>query len=221
MELKKNPQADLEKKKSMFLQIGLVVSLGLVLLALEWRSYEGSGMDLGSLNIDLSEEEIIPITQPENLPPPPPPPQVIELQVVEDDKVIEKEVEIKESEANQTTFVDIVQKEEKIEEAEIFTIVEDMPTFPGGEAALMQWLSKETKYPPIAKEAGIQGTVYVNFIIGPDGKIRDIKVVRSVNRALDEEAIRVIEKMPSWTPGKQRGKAVSVQFTLPIKFKLM
>jgi periplasmic protein TonB len=221
MELKKNPKADLEKKKSIFLQVGLAVSLGLVLLALEWRSYEGTGMDLGSLNIDLSEEEIIPITQPENLPPPPPPPQVIELQVVEDDKVIEKEVDIKESEATQNTFVDIVQKEEKIEEVEIFTIVEDMPSFPGGEAALMQWLSKETKYPPIAKEAGIQGTVYVNFIIGPDGKIRDIKVVRSVNRALDDEAVRVIEKMPSWTPGKQRGKSVSVQFTLPIKFKLM
>ncbi len=136
MELKKNPQADLEKKKSLFLQIGLVVSLGLVLIALEWKSYEGGLADLGQLVIDQTEEEMIPITQPELPPPPPPPPAVIELQLVEDDVVIENEVEIKESEADQSSFVDIVIKEEVIAENEIFTIVENMPSFPGGEEAL-------------------------------------------------------------------------------------
>jgi periplasmic protein TonB len=220
MELKKNPHADLEKKKSLFIQIGLVVSLGIVLIALEWRSYEGSGMDLGTLNIDLAEEEIIPITQPENIPPPPPPPQTIEIQLVEDDKVIEKEIEIKDTEANQNTFVEIVQKDERIDEVEIFTIVEDMPTFPGGEAALFKWLGNEVKYPPIAKEAGISGRVFVTFVIGPDGKIKDAKIARGVHKALDEEALRVIEKMPAWAPGKQRGKPVSVQYNLPIVFTL-
>jgi periplasmic protein TonB len=220
MELKKNPEADLEKKKSLFLQIGLVVSLGLVLLALEWRSYEGTGKDLGTLVIDLSEEEIMPITQPELLPPPPPPPQAIELQIVLDEKVIDKEVDFKDTEANQNTFVDIQQKAEKIEVEEIFAIVEDMPSFPGGEAALFKWLGNEVKYPAIAKEAGISGVVYVTFVVGSDGKIKDAKVVRGVNKALDEEALRVIQKMPSWSPGKQRGKAVPVQYNLPIRFTL-
>jgi periplasmic protein TonB len=220
MELKKNPAADLEKKKSLFVQIGLVVSLGLVLLALEWRSYEGSGTDLGTLVIDLSEEEIMPITQPDLTPPPPPPPQAIELQIVEDEKIIEKDIEIKDSEANQNTFVDIQVKAEKIEVEEIFAIVEDMPSFPGGEAALFKWLGNEVRYPPIAKEAGISGVVYVTFVVGSDGKIKDAKIARGVSKALDEEAVRVIEKMPSWSPGKQRGKAVPVQYNLPIRFTL-
>jgi periplasmic protein TonB len=220
MELKKNPAADLEKKKSLFLQIGLVVSLGLVLVALEWRSYEGSGTDLGTLVIDLSEEEIMPITQPDLTPPPPPPPQAIELQIVEDEKIIEKEIEIKDSEANQNTFVDIQVKAEKIDVEEIFAIVEDMPSFPGGEAALFKWLGNEVRYPPIAKEAGISGVVYVTFVVGSDGKIKDAKIARGVSKALDEEAVRVIEKMPNWSPGKQRGKAVPVQYNLPIRFTL-
>ncbi len=219
MELKKNPHADLEKKKSLFLQIGLVISLGLVLLALEWRSYEGNLADLGQLNIDPTEEEMIPITQQELPPPPPPPPAVIELQMVDDDVEIENEIEIKESEADQSTFVEIAIKEE-VFEPEIFTIVENMPSFPGGEEALFKFLGNEMKYPQMAKDAGVQGTVYVTFVIGADGKVKDVKVLRGV-RGLDEEAIRVVQKMPAWSPGKQRGKAVSVQYNLPIKFKIL
>jgi periplasmic protein TonB len=219
MELKKNPEADLEKKKPFFIQIGLIVSLGLVLIALEWKSYEGTGMDLGQLNIDLAEEEIIPITQQEIPPPPPPPPVTVEIQVVDDDKQIDNEIDIKETEADQSTFVEIVQKEEVIAEAEIFTIVEEMPSFPGGEEALFAYLQKEVKYPPMAKDAGISGVVYLQFVVGPDGKIKDVKVLRGV-KGLDEEAIRVVEKMPTWKPGKQRGKAVPVYFNLPIRFTL-
>lgn len=219
MELKKNPQADLEKKRSLFLQIGLVVSLGLVLVALEWKSYEGSTADLGQLVIDPTEEEMIPITQAEPPPPPPPPPAVIELQVVEDDVEIENEVEIQETEADQSTIVEIVQEEEVIVENEIFTIVENMPSFPGGEEALFKYLGNEMKYPQMAKDAGIQGTVYVTFVIGSDGKVKDVKVLRGV-KGLDDEAIRVVQKMPAWSPGKQRGKAVSVQYNLPIRFVL-
>ncbi|MDQ3192232.1 MAG: energy transducer TonB [Bacteroidota bacterium] len=220
MELKKNPHADLEKRKSLFLQIGLVISLGLVLLALEWKSYEGSLSDLGQLIIDPAEEEMIPITQQEIPPPPPPPPAVIELQLVEDDVEIENEIEIKESEADQSSFVEIVIKDEVIAETEIFTIVENMPSFPGGEEALFKYLGNEVKYPQMAKDAGIQGTVYVTFVIGADGKVKDVKVLRGV-KGLDEEAIRVVQKMPAWSPGKQRGKAVSVQYNLPIKFKIL
>jgi periplasmic protein TonB len=219
MELKKNPDSDLEKKKPYFLQIGLIISLGIVLVALEWKSYEGTGMDLGQLNLDLAEEEIIPITQQEIPPPPPPPPVNVEIQVVEDDKKIDNEIEIKSTEADQSTFVEIVQKEEVIAEAEIFTIVEEMPSFPGGEEALFAYLQKEVKYPPMAKDAGISGVVYLQFVVGTDGKIKDVKVLRGV-KGLDEEAIRVVEKMPSWKPGKQRGKSVPVYFNLPIRFTL-
>jgi periplasmic protein TonB len=219
MELKKSPSADLEKSKGIFLQIGLFVALGLVLIAFEYKVYEGDGMDLGQLTIDLSEEEIIPITQPENIPPPPPPPVTVEITLVEDDVEVKNEIEIKETEADQKTIIEIVQKDEDIVEAEIFTIVEEMPSFPGGEEALFKYLGNEIKYPAMAKDAGIQGTVYVTFVIGSDGKVKDVKVLRGV-KGLDDEAIRVVEKMPNWKPGKQRGKSVSVQYNLPIRFVL-
>lgn len=221
MELKKSPQADLEKQKGLFFEIGLVASLAIVLVAFEWKSYEGGLQDLGQLQMEQIEEEIIPITQQQITPPPPPPPQTIELQIVEDDKEIKNEIDIKDSEADQNTQVQVVaQQEEVVEEVEIFTIVEDMPTFPGGEEALFKYLGNNIKYPQMAKEAGIQGTVFVTFVIGPDGKVRDVKVLRGIKGGCDEEAVRVVQNMPNWKPGKQRGKAVSVQYNLPIRFTL-
>lgn len=221
MELKKNPQADLEKQKGLFFEIGLVASLAIVLVAFEWKSYEGNLQDLGQLQMEQIEEEIIPITQQQVTPPPPPPPQTIELQIVEDDKEIENEIDIKDSEADQNTQVQVVaQQEEVVEEVEIFTIVEDMPTFPGGEEALFKYLGNNIKYPQMAKEAGIQGTVFVTFVIGADGKVRDVKVLRGIKGGCDEEAVRVVQNMPNWKPGKQRGKSVSVQYNLPIRFTL-
>jgi periplasmic protein TonB len=220
MELKKNPQADLEKNKSVFIQIGLVVSLALTLIAFEWKSYEGVVKQFGPLEIDLSEEEIIPITKETPPPPPPPPPVIVELNIVEDDKEIEDEVVIN-SEADEKTIVEFVpQEEEVIKEVEIFTIVEDMPEFPGGEAELFKYLGKSIKYPQMAKEAGIQGVVYVTFIIGPDGTVSNVEVLRGIKGGCDEEAVRVVKSMPKWKPGKQRGKPVTVQYNLPIRFVL-
>lgn len=220
MEPKKTPAADLEKKKGIFFQIGLVVTLALIFIAFEWKTYEGKTEGFGPLQVDLAEEEIIPITQQQVTPPPPPPPQAVEIEIVEDDEEVE-DVEIQDSEADQQTVVEApVQQEEVIEEPEIFTIVEDMPTFPGGEPALFKYLSNNIKYPQMAKESGIQGTVFVTFVIGPDGKVRDVKVLRGVKGGLDEEAVRVVQSMPNWKPGKQRGKAVSVQYNLPIRFTL-
>ena len=115
---------------------------------------------------------------------------------------------------------DLAANPEVVEE-EIFTIVETMPEFPGGgQEALFKFLQSEMKYPQVAKENGIQGTVFVNFVVGQDGKIRDVKVLRGVNKMLDDEAVRVVKAMPSWKPGKQRGKPVSVSYNLPIKFTL-
>jgi protein TonB len=221
MELKKNPEADIERKKNLFFALGLVFSLALVLVAFEWKQFEGGGKDLGQLTLQIEEDEMIPITQVEVPPPPPPPPQTQIVEIVEDDKELDEELELESTDLDEKTTIEFVEFEEKeVAEPEIFTIVEEMPGFPGGEAKLFEYLGKETKFPPMARDAGIQGTVFVRFVVYEDGAIKDVTVVRSVHPALDEEAIRVIKAMPKWKPGKQRGKPVRVQYNLPIKFIL-
>lgn len=236
MEPKKNPKADLEDKRGVFFMIGLVVVLALTLAAFEYKKYEDGPGSLGVLQVEDMEEEIIPITQqnqPPPPPPPPPPPQEI-LEIVEDDEEIENEVEIEDSEADMETEI-FEQPEEVIEEAEIFTVVEDMPIFPGCEGAgnkaeiqnctnaeMYKFIGKNTNYPAMARDAGISGTVYIQFVVNAKGKVTDVKVVRGVpgGASLDKEAIRVIESMPNLKPGKQRGKAVQVQYTVPVRFTL-
>ena len=223
METKKHPQADLEKRKGLLFQLGIVLALAVVLIAFEWAQFERTDSQLGKLNVELEEEEMIPITQqtPPPPPPPPPPPQTIVLEIVEDDEEIEEDIDL-DTEADEDTEVEIVEVEEEevINEQEIFTIVEDMPSFPGGEAKLMEYLGKNTKFPPLAKDAGIQGIVYVTFVIAKDGSIDNVKVLRGIGGGCDEEALRVIKNMPKWTPGKQRGRAVRVQYNIPIRFIL-
>lgn len=223
MEAKKSPKADLESKKRIFLMTGLVIALGITLVAFEWRTYERSVVDLGMLEIDFIEEEDIPITRPETPPPPPPPEPSQELVIVDDDVEIEEEFMI-DTEATVFTevqeFTPIIVEEEEVEEEQIFTIVEDQPGFPGGDAALMQYLQGNLRYPTMAREAGIQGTVFVTFVVERDGSITDVRILRGVGGGLDEEAVRVVRNMPRWTPGRQRGQAVRVQFNLPIRFVL-
>ena len=105
-------------------------------------------------------------------------------------------------------------------EEEVFDMVEQAPQFPGGQAELMSWLGKNIRYPVIAQENGIQGRVICQFVVGSDGSVRDIKVMRGVDPSLDKEAVRVIQSMPKWIPGRQNGKAVSVRYTLPVIFRL-
>jgi protein TonB len=186
------------------------------------KFYDVKASELGQLVVDEMEEEIIPITQQNTPPPPPPPPPAAPevIEIVEDDVEVE-EIEMIDTEADAETIVEEFEVVEEVVEEEIFTIVESMPEFPGGgQEALFKYLQKTMKYPQIAKENGIQGTVFVNFVVGKDGKIRDAKILRGVNKMLDEEAIRVVKAMPSWKPGKQRGKPVSVSYNLPIKFTL-
>ncbi len=223
MEAKKTPKADLENKKRIFLQIGMIVALVFVWMAFEYKQYERQVIDLGQLDIEIIEEEDIPITRQETPPPPPPPEPSQELVVVDDDVEIEEEFMI-DTEATVFTevqeFTPIVVEEEEVEEEQIFTIVEDDPEFPGGQAALMQFLQGNLRYPTMAREAGIQGTVFVTFVVERDGSITDVRVLRGVGGGLDEEAVRVVRNMPRWTPGRQRGQAVRVQFNLPIRFVL-
>ncbi len=221
MELKKSPEADLEKKRGLFIQIGLVITLALVFVAFEWKTYDAKDFSLGQLKMEDIPEEIIPITKQEEKPPPPPPPPVQQIVIVEDDKVIENEAEVQDTEVTQETVVEVQPtKEEVLDEPEIFLIVEEMPGFPGGEAQLVKFLSENIKYPAIARENGITGTVFVTFVIGPDGTVKDVKVLRGIGGGCDEEAKRVVNSMPKWKAGKQRGKPVSVQYNLPIRFTL-
>ena len=226
MELKKSNNANLEGKRTIFLQIGLVVVLGVTLAAFEWSSKPNMENTLGELaDMDL-EEEIIPITRQQEVkpPPPPPPPKVTEvLTIVEDDVEIEDELIIEDAEADQNMEIEIFEFEEEEEaaEEEVFIIVEDMPSFQGkGLAGFHNWIFKYLRYPEIAAENGISGKVYVQFAVNSTGNVVDAVVVRGVDPALDREAIRVVMASPKWAPGKQRGKAVKVQFTFPINFVL-
>ena len=229
MELKKSPKADLENKKSLFVQIGLVVSLSLCLYGFEARERVARVDSLGSMEGQAVEEEIIPITRQDQPPPPPPPPppKVVDiLNIVDDNIDIKDELEIEDSEADDKTAINAVMQvssgkpEEEEEEAPVFFIVEEMPEFPGGDAALRAYVAQSVKYPPIAAENGIQGKVYVSFVVGKDGSISNAKIARGVDPALDKEALRVVNSLPKWKPGKQGGKPVRVSYTIPINFVL-
>jgi len=225
MELKKSKKANLENKSGLFLQIGLVFVLGIILIAFEWQSKPNMNDNLGQLaNMEL-EEEIIPITRQQEVKPPPPPPITVTevLNIVEDDVIIEDELIIEDAEADQNMEIEIVEfdEEEEVAEEEVFFIVEDMPGFQGkSHDGFRTYISNNLRYPEIAAENGISGRVYVQFAVNRNGDVVDAIVVRGVDPALDKEAVRVVISSPKWTPGKQRGKPVKVQFTFPINFVL-
>jgi len=227
MESKKTPRADLERKKAGLMMVGLVITLSIVLFAFEWKSYDAIVNELLNRQVVIIEEDDILITRQEMPPPPPPPPpvQTTILEIVEDDVEIENDVRI-DSDADQRTVIKeyvpvvIAEKEEVVEELEIFTIVEEMPSFPGGDEARVRFLSQNIKYPQMAKESGIQGTVFVTFVVEPDGNVTNVRVLRGIGGGCDEEAMRVVRMMPKWKPGQQRGKSVRVQFNMPIRFTL-
>lgn len=219
MEAKKSPEADLEKRKGSFMLIGLLTALAVTLVAFEWTTFEERNTEMGQLQMDFLEEEVIPASVTPPPPPPPPPAPTTVLEIVDDEEEVE-EVEQVDMEIKEDTKVEIVKREEVVEEEQIFTIVEDMPSFPGGEAELFKYLGKSIKYPQMAQDASISGVVYVTFVVGKDGKISDAKVLRGIGGGCDEEALRVVRSMPAWKPGKQRGKPVTVQYNLPIRFTL-
>lgn len=229
MERKKSKKADLEAKKSLFLELGFVIALGLVLLAFEWTTrpekVKGFQQDEES---DVVQENV-PVTrqQEKQEPPPPPPPKSTEvINIVDDDVDIDDELVLEQSEADQDTEVDIdafadEDEEEDEEDKQVFVVVEDMPTFKGGGvSAFRNYVQKNIDYPTVAAENGIEGTVFVKFVVDTDGGISNVEVMRGVDPSLNEEAMRVIRNAPEWEPGKQRGQAVRVQFTIPIVFKL-
>ena len=225
MEEKKSPKANLENKKLMFIQIGMVISLLIAWLAFEHKSYDKREIDPSLLNREVVvDEEMVEITKQEEQKPQPVemPKQTTQLEIVEDDVEVE-DIEINaEVEQNEVIeeYVPVEIEDEEVVEQEIFKIVEEMPAFPGGEAKLMEYVAKNVKYPQIARETGIQGRVFVNFVVEPDGSVSNVTVLRGIGGGCDEEAMRVVKNMPKWKPGKQRGKAVRVSYMLPVNFKL-
>lgn len=221
MELKKNPEANLEKSKVSVFFTGLLFALALTLIAWEWSQFEK--VDTGNLaySADNLEDEMVPVSIQKPPPPPPPPQQTTVLEIVEDEEDIEEELEMEDMEIDEDTEVEIIEEEEEeVVEDKIFTIVEQNPEFPGGYGELQKYLAKNIKYPSLARDAGIQGTVYVTFEVAKDGTVKSAKVLRGIGGGCDKEALRVVSRMPKWKPGKQRGKPVRVQFNLPVKFTL-
>jgi periplasmic protein TonB len=227
MEIKKNDKVNLEKMKGYFFQIGLVLTLGFVLFAFEYRSKPSSDKNAFAGQEVAVEEEIVPVTRQEQQQvQPPPPAQVTEvLNIVEDDVKIDDELKIEDSDVGRDAQFEIKEytdaPEEEAVEEELFYIVEDMPSFQGGDAnAFRTWIQQNLRYPEVAQENGIQGRVFVQFAVNSKGELVDAQVVRGVDPSLDKEALRVVNSSPKWLPGKQRGKPVKVQFTFPIVFVL-
>jgi protein TonB len=222
MGLKKSPKADIESQKDILFLLGLVMSLLIVLISFKWTTKAKQIDSLGIVQEQIIEEEMIPITREEVKPPPPPKPKIVEvLTIVEDEVEIEEELEIEDTEADEETIIDVemVIVEEEEEET-VFVVVEEMPEFPGGELALRKYIAQSIEYPIVAQESGLEGKVYINFVVDKNGKVTNAKILRGIHPSLDQEALRVINNLPKWKPGRQRGQAVNVSYTVPINFVL-
>ena len=224
MEPKKTEKADLTNKSFLFLTIGLVTSLLLAIMAFSYRVYDDTSVkDLGKNN--ASDEEILEVPPTEQLPPPPPKiqqPQIIE---VPDEKKIEEEIEINmDTEVTEETKVEQIQiqpqEEEKEDVNQIFLVVEETAAPIGGMPAFYEYVQKKLKYPAQARRMGVEGKVFVEFVIERDGSITDVKAIKGIGAGCDEEAVRVLKGSPKWKAGKQRGKPVRQRMVLPIAFRL-
>ena len=228
MEVKKSPKADLTKSSAMFLEIGLIAALAIVLLAFEWKSGNVKKAELSANDVIAAEEEIIPITEEENIVRPKMPTIPIlsdAIDIVDDDiKVDEEMFSFEDSEDLGVDMNDYGYEvgEESVEDEAIpFALVEQKPMFQGGDAnAFSKWVNQHLAYPDIAKENGIQGRVTLQFTVNTDGSVSGVKVLRGVDPSLDKEAVRVVSSSPKWTPGKQRDRPVKVTYTFPVIFQL-
>ncbi|WP_122119969.1 energy transducer TonB [Alistipes megaguti] len=226
MEIKKSPKADLKNKRGLLLEIGLVVSLLLVIGAFSYTPEE-KRIEKVDLQAPIVEEQIVEITRQDQKPPETPRKVEVKviadlLQVVTNDTKITTEVDFTEFDED----VDVVQtvgvvEEEVVEDDQPFLIAETMPSFQGGDLNTFRaWVQQNVRFPQIALENGIQGRVVLSFVIEKDGRLTNIQVLQTPDRSLSEEAVRVLSKSPKWTPGKQRNQVVRVKYTLPVDFRV-
>ena len=245
----KYPELNIFAFRGTFLAYGLMIAIGLMIVAFSWTTYE-KDLDYSSIIADLGDEIEMetPRTAEPPPPPPPPPPAPTALQIVESELPDIETVEFEDMSINENTELQgavAPPKKEgpppppppppapEVNAREIFKIVEEQPTFPGCEAVtdkmerktcadakLMSFIYDNITYPTTARENNITGMVVVQFVVEPDGSVSNIDVVRDIGAGCGEEIVRVLKKMPAWNPGKQRGRPVRVMFTLPVKFKL-
>ena len=228
MEIKKSDKANLENKKLLFTELGLIVSLAITFGAFEYTSKETKVSTLEDTAEVVLEEEIIPITQET----PPPPPAAPKIPILSDQiDIVDDEIELDddmfmnlEDDASRGVeimdYVDVIEEEVE-EEAIPFQLVEEKPSFQGGDAnQFSKWVNQRLVYPEIAKENGVQGRVTLQFTVEKDGSVTKVKVLRGVDPSLDKEALRVVSQSPKWKPGKQRDRAVPVTYTFPVIFQL-
>ncbi|WP_350284956.1 energy transducer TonB [uncultured Croceitalea sp.] len=233
MEPKKNPKADVGRNSGLYFVIGLALVMLLVYTGLEWKKYDKANDYDIALNVEDQLDEEVPMTEQIKTPPPPPPPAAPEvIEVVEDEEEVEETVieSTETSQEEEVMEVEDVEVEEVEEDISVpFAVIEDVPVFPGCEGSsnkkqcfqdmMQKHIRKNFRYPEIAQEMGVQGRVSVLFVIGKDGSIGNIRM-RGPDKNLEAEALRIIKKLPKMTPGKQRGRAVKVPFSIPITFKL-
>jgi protein TonB len=233
MELKKNPKADLTRNSGLYFVIGLVLVMAFTYIAFEWKTYDEDDNFNYTMNVEDTLDEEVPMTEQLKTPPPPPPPAAPEIIEVVEDEVEVEETVIESTETSQeeeVIEVADVQVEEVEEDLDIpFAVIEDVPVFPGCEnekdkracfnEMMQKHISKNFRYPEIAQEMGVQGRVNIMFVIQKDGSIGNVRM-RGPDKNLEAEAARIIEKLPKMIPGKQRGRAVRVPFSIPITFKL-
>ncbi|MBQ0044210.1 MAG: energy transducer TonB [Bacteroidales bacterium] len=229
MEEKKTPKANLENKKLLFVEIGLCISLAVVLGAFEYGTKEKQAAGFEEEVALVEEEEMIPITQET----PPPPPETPKIPVLSDNiDIVDDEIQVDDDmfmnlEDNDNLGVEISDYVEEVEEEVIeeeaipFQLVEEKPSFNGGDAnEFSKWVNGRLQYPEIAKENGVQGRVTLQFTVETDGRVTNVKVLRGVDPSLDAEAVKVVSSSPKWKPGKQRDRAVRVTYTFPVIFQL-
>ena len=223
MKTKKKARVNLEKKRNLFFLLGLTITLGFTLMAFEWRTDNQQLMEF-SANWVLEETELLPIIRP----PEPPKPiikkakaTVFEIIEPEDEEIEPDDFDLFDTEETDLGIPEpVIEDEDDGSLAVDWVLVENKPQFKGGEEALMIFLAEKTIYPEISKSNNMEGTVYVKFVVGKDGAVKDAEVLRGVDSHIDKEALRVVNLLPKWSPGSQRGKTVNVRFILPFKFKL-
>jgi len=220
MEYKKNPSKDLKRHYALFFSFGLVISLGLVTVAFEWKTYDpGKLVDIKAVTDDFDEMLEIPITR---QPPPPPPQKIVQILEIPDEEEIEEEIEVDlDVEITEESISEVIIEESApVEEIdEVFTFVEQMPEPVIGFDAFYAYIVRTLKYPPAARRMGLEGKVFVQFLINKKGDLLDPIIIRGISDEIDQEAIRVIKNGPKWKPGRQRGRPVTVKVVIPLTFK--
>ena len=234
MEIKKSAKANLEQGKGLSLLLGLLVALSVVFVGLEWRSAVTQAQAQEKAFNTQDVEDVMNIEdqqKPDEPEPEPEQAQQTEVQLPDELKVVSNDREV-----IKPSFVSVdqdkplpppniplgtknVQVDEEVDQA-IFEVVEEQPEFPGGMEALLKYLAKNINYPESAVDNGIQGKVMVRFVVERDGSVSAVETYKSVDPALDKEAVRVVKTLPKWKPGRQQGKAVRTRYIVPVVFRL-